>query len=113
MKIDFKESDLDFIKPAFDLETGPVATTDEDRAQAEISKLMKLAALMTKYEEVSKAAGIDKWFVIGTPFGIENCPKHRAFFDAGADYNERLFLAGNRVGKSIAGAFEASCHATG
>ena len=113
MKIDFKESDLDFIKPAFDLETGPVAATDEDRAQAEISKLMKLAALMTKYEEVSKAAGIDKWFVIGTPFGIENCPKHRAFFDAGADYNERLFLAGNRVGKSIAGAFEASCHATG
>lgn len=113
MKIDFSESDLDFIKPAFDLETGPVKATEEDKAQAEIAKLMKLAALMSKYEEVSKSAGIDKWFVVGTPFGIENCPKHRAFFDAGATYNERLFLAGNRTGKSISGAFEAACHATG
>ena len=78
MKIDFSESDLDFIKPAFDLETGPVKATEEDKARAEIAKLMKLAALMSKYEEVSKSAGIDKWFVVGTPFGIENCPKHRA-----------------------------------
>lgn len=113
MKIDFSESDLDFIKPAFDLESGPVKATEEDKAQAEIAKLMKLAALMSKYEEVSRAAGIDKWFVVGTPFGIESCPKHRAFFDAGAVYNERLFLAGNRTGKSISGAFEAACHATG
>ena len=32
MKIDFSESDLDFIKPAFDLETGPVKATEEDKA---------------------------------------------------------------------------------
>ena len=113
MKLNLEESDLDFIKPAFDLESGLAPVSNEDRAHAEFNKLMQLAALMEKYEEVSKAAGIDKWFVLGTPYGIENCPKHRAFFDAGALYNERLFLAANRIGKSISGAFESACHATG
>lgn len=113
MKLNLEESDLDFIKPAFDLESGLAPVSNEDRAHAEFNKLMQLAALMEKYEEVSKAAGIDKWFVLGTPYGIEHCPKHRAFFDAGALYNERLFLAANRIGKSISGAFESACHATG
>lgn len=43
----------------------------------------------------------------------DNYPKHIDFFSAGADYDQRCFLAGNRVGKTIAGAFEATCHATG
>lgn len=81
--------------------------------EQEAARLARLSALLQKYEEASQQAGIHKWFVPGTPFGIENCPKHRAFFAAGAKYNERMFLAGNRCGKSIAGAFEAACHATG
>ena len=40
-------------------------------------------------------------------------PKQKLFFDLGSTYRERLFQAGNRVGKSYGGAFEASCHATG
>lgn len=40
-------------------------------------------------------------------------PKHIQFFDAGSLYRERGFIAGNRVGKSEAGAYEATCHATG
>lgn len=90
--------------------------TVEDRhsgPEQEIAQLRKLHYLLQKYDQVAVEAGIDKWFVPGTPFSIENCPKHKAFFDAGATYNERIFMAGNRVGKSIAGAFEASCHATG
>jgi phage terminase large subunit-like protein len=39
--------------------------------------------------------------------------KHLDFFKAGATFKERCFLAGNRVGKSVAGAFETACHATG
>lgn len=39
--------------------------------------------------------------------------KHVEFFDAGAKYKERLFMAANRVGKSQAGAFEVACHLTG
>jgi phage terminase large subunit-like protein len=40
-------------------------------------------------------------------------PKHVQFFAAGARYNERLFMAANRVGKTVAGAYETACHLTG
>lgn len=86
----------------------------EDNAKdAELARLSRLAVLLDQYNEATKESGVNKWFVDGTPFSIENCPKHRAFFEAGKNYNERLFMAGNRCGKTIAGAFEASCHATG
>ena len=39
--------------------------------------------------------------------------KHMEFFRAGADNYERLFLAGNRVGKSYSGLYENVCHLTG
>ncbi len=39
--------------------------------------------------------------------------KHMRFFAAGAKYRERGFIAGNRVGKSEAGAYEMTCHLTG
>jgi phage terminase large subunit-like protein len=40
-------------------------------------------------------------------------PKHVEFFEAGASYRERCFLAANRVGKTITGAFEVTAHLTG
>ncbi len=39
--------------------------------------------------------------------------KHLEFFTAGAYHSERLFMAGNRVGKTEAGGFEIVCHLTG
>jgi hypothetical protein len=47
------------------------------------------------------------------PLGREFYQKHLEFFAAGATYKERLFMAANRVGKTVAGAFEATCHLTG
>ena len=47
------------------------------------------------------------------PFCREHYPKHLEFFAAGTQYKERLFMAANRVGKTVAGAFEATCHLTG
>lgn len=85
----------------------------ESSPQQELAKLNRLSYLLAQYNQVAREAGINKWFVPGTPFGIEHCTKHAAFFKAGSLYNERTFMAGNRCGKSIAGAFEASCHATG
>lgn len=85
----------------------------ESTQSAELATLARLSALYDQYEAATREAGINKWFVPGTPFGIEHCHKHRAFFDAGAQYNERLFLAANRIGKSVSGAFESACHATG
>src|SRR5579884_1262735 len=40
-------------------------------------------------------------------------PKHLEFFQAGAQFKERLFMAADRVGKTVAGAYEATCHLTG
>jgi len=38
---------------------------------------------------------------------------HTEFFAAGAKYRTRVFLAANRVGKTIAGSYESACHLTG
>lgn len=40
-------------------------------------------------------------------------PKHLEHFAAGATYRQRCFMAANRVGKTFAGAYEATCHLTG
>jgi phage terminase large subunit-like protein len=40
-------------------------------------------------------------------------PKQIEFHDAGFTHRERLFLAGNQLGKTMAGAFEEAAHATG
>jgi phage terminase large subunit-like protein len=37
-------------------------------------------------------------------------PRHLDFFAAGKQYRERCFLAGNRIGKTITGAYETTCH---
>lgn len=47
------------------------------------------------------------------PLARHNYPRHMEFFEAGARYKERLLMAANRVGKTEAGAFEATCHLTG
>src|SRR5262245_64626842 len=40
-------------------------------------------------------------------------PRQREFFAAGALYRERLLIAGNQVGKSLAAMMELSFHCTG
>lgn len=39
--------------------------------------------------------------------------KHLEFFDAGSKYKQRLLLAANRIGKTVAAAYELTCHLTG
>jgi phage terminase large subunit-like protein len=39
--------------------------------------------------------------------------KHTDFLAAGAEHRERLFLAANQIGKTIAAAYEVTCHVTG
>jgi len=47
------------------------------------------------------------------PLSRELYVKHLAFFRAGKIHRERLFMAGNRVGKTISGAYETMMHTTG
>lgn len=39
--------------------------------------------------------------------------RQREFHDAGAEHRERLFMAGNQLGKTVAGGFEVAMHLTG
>lgn len=39
--------------------------------------------------------------------------KQREFHEAGAKFDERLFMAGNQLGKTLAGSFETAMHLTG
>ena len=47
------------------------------------------------------------------PLRRELYPKHLEFFQAGSVYKERLFMAANRIGKTVSGAYETTCHLTG
>lgn len=77
----------------------------------DVRSMTQLLELIRQLETLERERGYAKWFE--HPYPITSLPKHKAFFDAGADYAERLFMAGNRVGKSLAGAYELSCHLTG
>lgn len=56
---------------------------------------------------------IENYFPDAGPNRRELYPKHLAFFRAGKYYRSRLFSAGNRVGKTVAGSFEMALHLCG
>jgi phage terminase large subunit-like protein len=63
------------------------------------------------YEE--KFGRFARLFPDDGPLRRELYPKHLEHFAAGRVYRERCFMAGNRVGKTVAGGFETACHLTG
>lgn len=89
------------------------ALTELDLNNADANTLQAFLGLLEKYNEQLKHVGTKKWFVEGSPFAIDYCPKHRLFFESGARYHERIFMAANRAGKSVSGAYEMACHLTG
>ena len=81
------------------------AYTSED-----ISRLLRYAQLLKEEQNYS---GFRKWFIPGTPYGIDQLPKHAAFFRATLDHPEVYFSAGNRSGKTLAGCIMTAYHLTG
>jgi Bacteriophage terminase large (ATPase) subunit and inactivated derivatives len=120
-KLILPELPEDFISSLGGLETGAgvletirnelasSATSSKQDAQS----LKRLLDLMQRMEVEGQESGMRKWYPAEGEYSIFNLPKHKAFFDAGHDYPERLFMAANRIGKSVAGAFELACHLTG
>jgi phage terminase large subunit-like protein len=100
MTFSFSDDDLDVENIKLDL------TIDE-----QVEKALEILQAIENQKAVERVSGWVRWFVPGTPYGIENLPKHRAFFSASKDYQETYFSAANRVGKSYAGAFQTACHA--
>jgi len=56
---------------------------------------------------------MDGLFPATGPLRRELYTKHLEFFRAGREHRERLFMAGNRRGKTVAGAYELTLHLTG
>lgn len=56
---------------------------------------------------------IDNYFPAEGPLSRDRYAKHLQYFRLGQSYRERCFLAANRVGKTLCGAFETALHLTG
>lgn len=65
--------------------------------------------------ELERRAGylFNRYFPTEGPFRRSLYPKHLALMRAGATFQQRLFLAANRVGKTIGAGYELTCHLTG
>ncbi len=72
-------------------------------------------ALINIIKEIKKRKKykLNELFPDDGPFARHGYTKHLSFFSDGAFYGSRLFMAGNRVGKTIAGTYEDTLHATG
>lgn len=68
---------------------------------------------LRQLEDAQKFGRFDALFPDAGPLRRELYTKHLEFFRAGKDYRERCFMAGNRVGKTLAGTYETVCHLTG
>ena len=78
-----------------------------EQEQKELIEALEIVANEEKYNKFKNM------FPDTGPYRRELYPKHLKFFAAGSSYRERGFIAGNRVGKSEAGAYEMTCHLTG
>jgi phage terminase large subunit-like protein len=77
---------------------------------ADIQKILKYYEIL---KDETKYSGFRKWFVPGTPYGIDKLPKHKAFMDAGNDYFARYLSGSNRSSKTVSACFESTLHLTG
>lgn len=71
------------------------------KANKTLSETVELLELLEKHKTMNKA------------LYYSPAPKQREFFNAGATIRERMFMAGNGVGKSLSGGYEDAMHLTG
>lgn len=74
----------------------------------------ELLKLLEQEENLGQTGGhLDKFFPDTGECAYPLYAKHMDFFALGSDWRERCFMSANRVGKTIAGAYEVTCHLTG
>jgi phage terminase large subunit-like protein len=77
-------------------------------------ELHRLKAALEEQLRRRKYGGVyERFFLDEGDLNRTLYPKHLQFFQQGSEHRERLFMAANRVGKSIAGGTEATYHLTG
>lgn len=86
---------------------------------AEVAKRMSkedvalLARALETLEQADRRKKFQNLFPDEGPYRRELYPIHCEFFKSGAQYRERLLMAANRFGKTLAAGYEVSCHLTG
>lgn len=81
--------------------------------KVDVDELQMLVRDLDKLEEYDRNAGLEKWFVPGSEYGIQALPKHAAAIGATKDYRETLVLGGNRSGKTMLGCYITAVLCTG
>lgn len=76
-------------------------------------EMREYALCLQAIEDDKRRAKFQNLFPDEGPLRRELYPIHCEFFKAGAKYRERLLMAANRFGKTIAAGFEVSAHLTG
>ncbi|WP_159917918.1 terminase family protein [Pantoea sp. 18069] len=74
---------------------------------------IELAGLLDELERRRRTRLLDTMFPDAGPLRRELYPRHVQFFELGATCSERVFMAGNRVGKTVAAGTELAYHLTG
>lgn len=88
--------------------------SDIDLNRLSPAKKRELVRLLQERQRLQETGGhLFKYFPEEGPLSWKKYERHVEFFKAGKIFRERLFMAGNRVGKTIAGTYEAACHLTG
>src|SRR4030095_4455766 len=74
---------------------------------------VELTGLVHELERRRRTRLIESMFPDRGPLRRELSPRHLQFFRSGALNDERVFMAGNRVGKTVAAGTEMTYHLTG
>jgi len=74
---------------------------------------IELLMLQDALDDRKRKNAIESYFPDTGPLRRELYAKHIQFMKAGSEFKFRLFMAGNRTGKSLSAAYELSCHLTG
>jgi phage terminase large subunit-like protein len=84
-----------------------------DLSALTVEQRAELVAIADELERRQRMRLLETLFPDAGPLRRELYPKHLHFFRLGKTYRERVFLAGNRVGKTVAAGSEWSYHLTG
>ena len=75
--------------------------------------LEELIEIHEELHQRSRRNAVAQYFVNSGEFSREKYVKQLDFFNAGREYKLRLFMSANRIGKTLAAAYELTCHLTG
>lgn len=73
----------------------------------------EILLLLDELDRKKKYAGLANFYPETGKFSRDLYPRHMEFVKAGASYMERAFVAANRIGKTVTGAWEMAIHLTG